>query len=694
MLRDGGHEVTIFIYDLSVSNVKVTIENGIRVVRFLPEKTKAGYFMGFNAALSYEYAHIVKTFIAKEGKPFLLESQEYLGIAYYIQQFKLLGYEQFKDLSILITCHSPSFICLEYNHVPVYQFPNYWIGQMEKASIRSADILVSPSVYFINEAKQRMSWHGIHEINLVNPLKAEIKNDPSIFEANYLVYFGKLAPLKGTFELLSYFKELWDEGFQHPLHIIGGTQQIFHPERLTMGDWLKKKYDKYLQKGLLVLHGEYDAKTAKEKLSKAHVIIVPSLFDNLPYTVLEAMALGKVVLASVQGGQSEVIIDGLNGFLFDHHKQGDFKNKLSHILNLGQSEIASLGQRAIETIQENYSYNAVYRKKKKIIEEYNNSKEELKQFPFLQQSEESPEEIKIANSKNGMLSIVIPFYNMGDYIEECVRSIIKSDYSEKEIIIVDDGSTDRESINKLNNIKEKYPVKIYHKTNEGLPVARNTGAEQANGQFLTFLDADDTINETYYQKAINVLKQYDNVHFVGCWTKYFGESNDVWPTFNPDPPYLLVHNMVNSSSLVYKRSSFLSAGANDKSFIYGMEDWDSVINMIKYNYKGVVLPEILFNYRVRKNSMARNFTKAKLLYLHLLISRKHSTLYRKHASDIINLLQANGSGLNFDNPTLDLPGEFYIPLLSRRIQEKIKQKIKRNKSLKNTAYYIYKKLKK
>ena len=694
MLRDRGHNVTIFIYDFNLSKDSVTVENGIRIVRFVPTKTKTQSFLGYATNLSYEYAHIIKLFIEKEGRPDIIESQEYSGIAYYLQQFKLLGYKPFSDLTILVTCHAPSFLCLEYNHVPVYQFPDYWIGQMEKSTMRSADILISPSKYFVQQAKQRMPWNDIHENYLMNPVETIETEQPASIDNNYIVCFGKLSPLKGSFRLLEYFKQLWDEGFPHPLNVIGGTEQIFHPERLTMGDSIKQKFGSYIEKGLLKLHGELSPGKAKDVLGRSHVVIVPSLVDNLPYTVLEVMSWGKVVLSSVQGGQSEIITNGENGFLFDHFKQDDFKNKLLHILKLNEEQIQTVGKKAITTICSQCSYSSVYPKKMEIINNFLQfSAHRNNVFPFIHAFKQTAT-INSNHEKPGLLSVVIPYYNLGVYIEDCVQSVLAADYKDKEIIIIDDGSETDESINVLENIRSKYPVTIYHKKNEGISLARNYGANKASGQYLTFLDADDTVEKSYYSKAVSVLNDYKNVHFVGCWTKYFGRSKKCWPTFNAEPPYLLIHNMVNSSALVYKRNSFLQHGLNDGSFIYGMEDWDSVINMVSNNYGGVVLPELLFNYRVRKNSMARKFTRVKRLYLHSLINKKYRELYKMYAVEIANILQANGSSLNFDNPSLDLPGEFYVSFLPGKWQEKLKRKIKQNKFWRTLAYSVYKKIKK
>jgi glycosyltransferase involved in cell wall biosynthesis len=562
---------------------------------------------------------------------------------------------------------------------------------MEKSVIRGADLLISPSHYFIKEAKKRMPWREIQEHYLPNPIEIpEIQDNDFSYEENYIACFGKLSPLKGTFELLHYFDNLWKKGFQHPLHIIGGTQQIFHAEGLTMEEIVKRKWSTYIEKGLLVLRGEFSPEEARSQLKRAHVVLVSSIFDNFPYTVLEAMSMGKVILASTQGGQTEMIDDGENGFLFDHYKNNDFENKLLHILSLNAEHLKRVSSNAIKKVKNNFTPEVLYKKKIELLGTYIRENKPGTNFPFIGSDIVHTNNSDIPN--NNLLSIVVPYFNMELYIEDCVKSILNSEYPHKEIIIINDGSTSKEGIEKLSRIEKKYPVKVYHKGNEGLSIARNYGANCANGDYLAFLDADDTVDTTYYSKAVKVLNHYSNIHFVGCWIKYFGNSNNCWPAFNPEPPYLLAHNMVNSSSLVYKRTSFLESGQNDPALIYGMEDWESVINMVKNGFYGVVLPELLFNYRVRKNSMARAFTRTKRLYLNQLIAAKHKDYYSKYAVEIAGLLNANGSGIDFDNPTFETKATTIFPI-NNIFKERLKERIKQNKHVRKIAYKIYKRIK-
>ena len=147
----------------------------------------------------------------------------------------------------------------------------------------------------------------------------------------------------------------------------------------------------------------------------------------------------------------------------------------------------------------------------------------------------------------------------------------------------------------------------------------------------------------------------ENVFFVGCWVQYFQESRQVWPAFTPQPPYVLLHNTVNSSGLVYKSNALRYAGEQDSLTANGLEDYESIVHMLSLGFNGVVLPEILFKYRVRKNSMSRINTRNKLLLSNSYITKKHSRYIKTYSSELINVLNANGPGYLYENPTFERP---------------------------------------
>ncbi len=697
MLAEAGHVATVFVQDDSTADyVSETVEPGIVLVRMNSNRNRLHGSLGYAACLSYAFADMVRTMIEKTGPPDVIEAQDYLGIAYYLTQMKHLGYPFLKNIPILITLHSPAFIYLEYNRVPTYRFPEFWTCEMEKQAIMAADLLISPTRFLVDEIGRYMDISGKPVSILANPYALpdetavagrEPGSENKGFTRNKIVYYGKLSPQKGSFELLNYFKDLWDGGFQHPLHLVGGTDIVYHPEMLTMGQLVERRYGAYIKSGLLKLHGKIRPAQIKEYLEDAHVILVPSIVDNLPYVVMEAMSLGRVVLASRQGGQREMMEDGVSGFLFDHHEPGSFERQLSKILALTDEEMQRIAVSACQRVRDNYAFGVISPQKSRIIQEMRDKAVQDHHFPFLHQEKTT---VPVALSAGeSLLSVVIPFYNMGAYIEECIRSVIGSTYSNLEILIVNDGSTDGASLKKLEFIAGWEKVRVINQKNRGLALTRNEGARQGRGAFLAFLDADDRIDPLYYEKAVRALQKNDNVYFAGAWVQYFENSSEVWPTFTPQPPYALVHNPVNSSGLVYKRAAFLEGGLNDPIVDYGLEDYESVVSMLHRGYNGVVLPEKLFYYRVRSGSMFRDITLEKLLYSNKYITEKHADYYTKFAVQTVNLLNANGPGYLFDNPT------FEIKVSSQTAKEsafllKVKSFVKRSQRLKKIVLTIKK----
>ena len=100
-----------------------------------------------------------------------------------------------------------------------------------------------------------------------------------------------------------------------------------------------------------------------KRLSSAEVVIIPSNNDNLPYVVFEMMALGKIVLASRQGGQVEVIEDEKDGFLFDHNTPTDFARQLNKILSLDSEQRNEVAKNAISKISGTYNTDVIYQQK-------------------------------------------------------------------------------------------------------------------------------------------------------------------------------------------------------------------------------------------------------------------------------------------------------------------------------------------
>ncbi|RXK60016.1 glycosyltransferase [Lacibacter luteus] len=692
MLEQHKHSVSVFVHDVAVQSTTIVNDGMIRIIRFNATATKSTAFLGHVTNISYEFANLIKEFIKSEGEPDIIEAQEYLGIAYYLLQFKYLGYKWCKDVPVLVTMHSPSFLYMEYNHVSEYRYPNYWICEMERFCLQAADHIVSPSRFMVDELSKRFTLNHQNISVIPNPYSfRELQS--TIDGGNEIIFFGKLTVQKGILQLLNYFKQLWDEGFQRSLTLIGGQDIVYHPEGLSMGAIVRKKYKSYLSAGLLKLEDRIEPSAIEKRLEKAEVIIVPSNNDNLPYVTAEMMSLGKIVLVSEQGGHREVVENEISGFIFDHEKSGSFRQQLITILELDKQKKQEISSRAQKRISEYFGYQKIYESKKQVIDLVVLQKSSKTKFPYIRFNQ--------AVSKNGTsskgnknISVVVPYYNMGRYLDQTIRSVKNSSCEVNEIIIVNDGSTEEESIKKLDAYRAVAGIVVIDTVNKGVGAARNTGIKAASGEYVAVLDADDIVEPEYYAIATKVLSTYENVHFVGCWTRYFEGSNKIWPTFSPEPPLILYHNLINSSAIIFKKESIIAAGLYDTKMTFtGLEDYASVISMLAVGYGGIVIPEPLFRYRVRENSMIRDVTKDKKNILVQYISNTFSSLFSSYSHELVNLYNTNGAGIQYDNPTLDYYLSDKIPFLGKHSQKVIKL-IKRNRCTKKIAYKLYRFLKK
>jgi len=104
-----------------------------------------------------------------------------------------------------------------------------------------------------------------------------------------------------------------------------------------------------------------------------------------------------------------------------------------------------------------------------------------------------------------LISIIVPVYNVEEYLSDCVTSLVEQTYKKKKIILIDDGSTDSSSIICDNFACKDSRVTVIHKKNEGVAVARNTGIKLSKGDFITFVDADDYILQNTCHELVEIM---------------------------------------------------------------------------------------------------------------------------------------------------------------------------------------------
>ncbi len=232
-------------------------------------------------------------------------------------------------------------------------------------------------------------------------------------------------------------------------------------------------------------------------------------------------------------------------------------------------------------------------------------------------------------AKQPLVSVIITCFNLGQYLAEAVDSVLAQTYPEYEILIVDDGSTAKQTKKILKNfVRPK--TKIIHTKNCGLAAARHKGIALAHGKYILPLDADDKIAPTYMAKAIKILEKNPQVGIVYAEAEFFGRRHGKWDLADYKFPDILLSNSIFCSAFFRKKDWTASGGYNER-LIYGYEDHDFWLSLIELGCRVQRIPEILFFYRQRKDSMFRRstFRIKSLPYSLTEIFQRHRGLYAK-----------------------------------------------------------------
>ena len=234
------------------------------------------------------------------------------------------------------------------------------------------------------------------------------------------------------------------------------------------------------------------------------------------------------------------------------------------------------------------------------------------------------------------VSVIIPCFNLGEYLDEAVDSVLAQTFEDFEILIVDDGSTDPATRQLLADYTRPKTT-VFRTPNRKLAAARNFLVSHAQGRYLCALDADDKLHPEYLERTVALLDAEPGLTFVSTHLQMFGEETAVWPSVDRcDLPMLLCDDTIITPALV-RRDAVVTCGGYDEHMPHqGDEDWHLWLTLVENGHRGVILPDVLFFYRRRPNSMCIQCTTGQV-HLDLIgyLARKHAHSYRKHLTEVL-----------------------------------------------------------
>ena len=245
------------------------------------------------------------------------------------------------------------------------------------------------------------------------------------------------------------------------------------------------------------------------------------------------------------------------------------------------------------------------------------------------------------NNNEILLSVIIPAYNCEAYIENCVYALTHQNLDFYEVLIVDDGSTDRTPQICDSLASQNHFVHIYHKINEGQGIARNFALKHASGRYVTFVDADDLPTIGAYPKALALMEQKN--YELGIFDWHIIEHNEKGPFFLEKSQSDIVKETKYDQVLSDMSSLHTQYGSGVWNKIYRTElikkhdlafqsermviseDYLFNYDILPYCEKILVSDIVLYNYRKNSESFSHKYQKEYFKRLHKFIAHIDSS---------------------------------------------------------------------
>lgn len=290
-------------------------------------------------------------------------------------------------------------------------------------------------------------------------------------------------------------------------------------------------------------------------------------------------------------------------------------------------------------------------------------------------------------SIEGLISVIIPAYNAGEYIEETLRSVLNQSYSHIEVIVIDDGSTDNtEALLKKHSDQR---LKYIKQANSGGPAhPRNVGINVAKGEFIAIFDSDDLMSQYKLETQLKALELNPEAAFCCSNFSIINDKGDIstpdfWKTNKVFQKLdishrdelgnylfktaaiidsLLLHNFIASSSMLIRKQILTTLGGFDES-LENTDDYDMWLR-IQQLHGCICIPQVLHQYRVRSGSItSRGIHKlvdgrTTVLKRHIDKATKKSTAL--HVKKTITKYQTSAGYYYFQQQELNKAKHYYL----------------------------------
>jgi glycosyltransferase involved in cell wall biosynthesis len=479
--------------------------------------------------------------------------------------------------------------------------PQRMVFDLEREALRLADLLVHPSEEALAAYREALGGPDLGTAKLVR-VPSEPGLEPETREAEdgeplRILYVGRLERVKGVLALLEACLSLANPDWR--LTVIGSdtdTAPMAQSLRATLeilagGEERVEVLDPIPYQELRRRYGEHD------------LLAVPSFFECWSDAALEAMRAGLPVLASPVGGLREIVADGLSGW----HTEGTGREAMRRSL-----ERLLADRDEVERVRSSGAPRARFLELTNEDEVLASYRDLFAQLPSArpQKPVHSTSFRGLGESEEPLVTGIVTYYGEHEEVREAVDSLLAQTHRNLEVLVVDDGSFRAED-RALAELAEIERVRVLYKPNGGEATARNLGALVADGEYVVFLDADNTLEPGFVARALAMVEADPEIAYVTTWLRFFGQpealpgagTGGYAPLGNAVRSDDAINSDGDSIALMPRRLFAREGYAYEEDGVL-MADWELYRRLREDDRFGAVIPALEANYRVRPDSLS------------------------------------------------------------------------------------------
>jgi glycosyltransferase involved in cell wall biosynthesis/GT2 family glycosyltransferase len=338
------------------------------------------------------------------------------------------------------------------------------------------------------------------------------------------------------------------------------------------------------------------------------LLLMTSVFEGVPYVVYEAMAMELPIVAPALPGNAELMADTAGVLVDPRDDLAAYASAVSGLIE-DRARADTLGRGGRVRVLEHFSLRAMGDLHARLYDDLLRSRPwaayartDMPTEPIdaperrqpveaqIRSMPEQPTSLRFSNrsiQEQPLVSVVVPCFNHGRYLYECIDAILDQEYEAIEVIIVDDASTDPATIRVLHEIELRDRVRVIRQPqNSGPSAARNRAIKETKGRFILPVDSDNILLPGAVASLVEQLQSAgESVQYIYPNCQYFGTRDDYFqpPSFNL--ALLLAGNYCDTCSLI-DRATFDAGLCYAEDIVLGHEDWDFALTLASHGVRG------------------------------------------------------------------------------------------------------------